>query len=160
MLTRPDILVQKFMWQISWFIYHTLILLKYCDSFYVLIEWAETTWLKFYMRVGWNNLAEVLYVGNKRNLVTHKLIPTMRKRTTIRTIGVWFITSTTIWCKLKLSGASNSRNIRTNNIERIDILIVGLSTEIHKHRRHRGKKMFSEQSRWRFSKTLYASYPM
>jgi hypothetical protein len=51
--------------------------------------------------------------------VMHKLIPTMRKRTTVYTKGEWFITSTTIWDKVELSSASNSRNVRTNNRENI-----------------------------------------
>ena len=99
-------------------------------------------------------------VGNNSNLVTYKLIPTMRKRTTICIIGVWFIASTTTRGKLKLSSASNSRNIRTNKREMIDIIIVGLSAKIREHRRCRGKKRFSEQSRRRFPKILYASYPV
>jgi len=51
----------------------------------------------------------------------------MRKRTTTCIIDVWFNTSTMTRGKFELSSASSSRNIRTNNRERIDILTVRLS---------------------------------
>ena len=81
-------------------------------------------------------------LSNKRKLRTRKVEARNRRR------------------KLKVSSASNSRNIRTNKRERIDIITVGLLAEIREHRQCRGKKRFSEQSRRRFPKILYASYPV
>jgi hypothetical protein len=130
-----------------------MILFHICLHWNTYLHLLDNSQLDFLYWLTW-----VPWIGNNRNLVTHKLILTMRKRTTTCIIGVWFITSTTIEGKLKLSSASSSRNTRTNNRERIDILTVGLLAEIREHGWCRGKNTFSEQSRQCFPKTLYASY--
>jgi len=62
----------------------------------------------------------------------HRLILTIRKRPTTCITDIWIKTSTTIRDKVMASSASNRKNARTNNKEKIDILIVGLSTRRNK----------------------------
>jgi hypothetical protein len=90
-------------------------------------------------------------VENNSNLVTQKLIPTMRKRTTTYIIGVWFNTSTTIRDKLKFPSASNKRKAKTNNKEIIYILTVGLLRVDEGGRRRRPADTGVERGRRRAS---------
>ena len=122
---------------------------KYIQTTHVLffpVHLHREPWTLFLLLIG-----SLIRVENNSNLVTHKLISIMRKRTTTCIIGVWFNTSTMIRDKLKLSSASNRRNTRMNNWESVGILTVRFSAleSLRSEERRVGKECVQPcRSRW------------